>query len=60
LDFDSTLASKKLRWTPKLDQKAAIQKTIEWWEDNLVNGKSSIQCVDNQTKDFIGLANCDS
>jgi CDP-glucose 4,6-dehydratase len=60
LDLDSTLASIRLKWTPTLDQKVAIQKTIEWWEDNLVKGKSSIQCVDDQIKDFIGLVNFDS
>ncbi len=60
LDLDSTLAMQKLNWTPKLDQKAAIQKTIEWWEDNLIRGKRSTECVDDQIKDFIGLSNYDS
>lgn len=60
LDLDSTHAFETLKWTPVMDQYESIQSTIEWWESNLLDKKSPVDCIDSQIRLFIEKIKFDS
>ncbi len=40
LDLDSTLATDLTGWKPMLNQKAAVEMTIDWWKRKILKGES--------------------
>jgi len=42
LDLDPTLAKTELGWGPVWNQREAVEATIEWWKDYLINGLNPI------------------
>jgi CDP-glucose 4,6-dehydratase len=59
LDLDSSHAHQILNWAPTLDQYASIQSTIEWWENNLLQKMTAVECIDSQIRSFIEKTNFD-
>lgn len=60
LELDSAHATEELNWNPVYNQYLSIQKTIEWWESNLLLNKSPIYCIDEQIKDYLEMFNSGS
>ena len=60
LELDSDHAAEALNWNPVYDQYLSIQKTIDWWESNLLLNKSPIYCIDEQIKDYLKTFNSGS
>jgi CDP-glucose 4,6-dehydratase len=56
LELDATHAAEALNWEPMYDQYLAIEKTIQWWEANLLEKKSAIECIDYQVGEYLDLA----
>ena len=60
LELDSAHAAEELNWNPVYDQHRSIQKTIDWWESNLLLNKSPVYCIDEQIKDYLKIFNSGS
>ena len=45
LEIDSNRAKADLMWTPKINQKEAIERTIDWWKA-FYGGVSATECMD--------------
>lgn len=55
LELDSTLARKKLGWSPYWAQKEAIIETVNWWKDVLNKSLTAEQRCNSEIQKLLGL-----
>ena len=54
LNLNSNLAQITLGWSPRWTQTEAIQRTVNWWKNNLITGTSERNLCLADIKDFLG------